>query len=150
MGASRGVLKVLFLVLCLLGVSTGSASAANFSLDINNALLDLGNIHGVKAIESTETPPDPAATLKGTLTGNQVKIPRANFVFPTKTTEVTKGLEAVIDLEANRDITGTFDSKTGEVTLGFNLKSTVVALGQTCVIDPIQVTISSQYGKPYL
>lgn len=124
--------------------------AARFHLEIDHALLDLGSISGVTAIDSTSTPPDPPASLTGTVNGGKVKVPRASFVFPTKTTEVTNGLEATVDLTANRDITGQFNAATGELTLAFDLKATVQALGQTCVIDPIKASLSTRYGKPYL
>ncbi|MBN8870458.1 MAG: hypothetical protein J0H66_11305 [Solirubrobacterales bacterium] len=136
--------------LALLLVTAVPAKAAGFNLAIDHAVLDLGSISGVKAIDSTSQPPDPPATLTGTMKNGQVKVPRANFVFPTKTTEVTNGLEATVDLSANKDITGRFNEATGELTLGFDLKATVQALDQTCVIDPIRASLSTRYGKPYL
>lgn len=150
MGSTRSLLGALLATLALLLVAAVPARAADFNLAIDNAVLDLGSIGGVKAIDSTSQPPDPPATLTGTLKNGQVKVPRAKFVFPTKTTEVTNGLEATVDLSANKDITGRFDAATGELTLAFDLKATVQALDQTCVIDPIRASLSTRYGKPYL
>jgi len=134
----------------LLLVATVPARAADFNLAINHVVLDLGSIGGVTAIDSSSQPPDPPATLTGTLSSGQVKVPRSNFVFPSKTTEITNGLEATVQMSANKDITGQFNSASGELTLSFNLKATVLALGQTCVINPVKASLSTRYGKPYL
>lgn len=131
-------------------VIAAPAKAADFHLAIDHALLDLGSINGVKAIDSINQPPDPPATLTGTMNDGRVTVPKSGFVFPPKTTDVASGVEATVNLYANEDITGRFDAATGELTLSFNLKATVEALGQNCVIDPIKASLSTRYGKPYL
>jgi len=150
MGAARGVWGVLF----ALGVSLLSfpavAGAASFNLEIDHALLDLGQIKNVTAIDPAGETPDPPATLAGTLTSGKVNIPRAGFHFPPKTGELTSGIDGTVSLTANRDITGRFDEATGELTLAFDLKASVVALGQTCVINPVRASLSTRYGRPYL
>ncbi|MBN8866995.1 MAG: hypothetical protein J0H98_05540 [Solirubrobacterales bacterium] len=117
-------------------------------MSIDNAILDLGGLSGVRAIDSDLS--DPPATLAGDLTGNTVNVPKAGFVFPTKTTEVSPGITANIDMEANSDITGTFDSGTGEISIDASLKATVAVLGSNCVISPIELTLSSSNAHPYL
>mgnify|MGYP001258252597 CR=1 FL=1 len=150
MRSTRRLLVALSATLVLLLAIPALGQAARFHLEIDHALLDLGSISGVTAIDSTSTPPDPPASLTGTVNGGKVRVPRTNFVFPTKTTEVTNGLEATVDLTANRDITGQLDAATGRLTLAFDLKATVQALDQTCVIDPIRASLSTDYGRPYL
>lgn len=149
----KGLSTAALLAICLVVIPAQGASASAFHLEVNNAVLDLGNIKMVRAIDSTATPPDPAATLDGTLTGNAVEVPKAGFVFHTKTTSVS-GVQLKIDLDANEDITGKFDRATGRTDLDFNLKATVRAtLGseeQTCVISPIEVSVSTDKAYPYL
>lgn len=125
-----------------------SAQAAPFAMSIDDAILDLGDISGVRAIDSTNS--DPPATLTGDLTGNTVNVPKAGFVFPPKDAEVSPGITATINMEANEDITGTFEAGTGKLVLDANLKATVAVLGSTCVISPIELQLSSSNARPYL
>lgn len=150
MGAARGVWAVLLVLGVALLSFPAAAGAAAFNLEINHALLDLGEIKKVEAIDPAGETPDPPATLAGTVTGGKVNIPRAGFHFPPKTGELTSGIVGTVSLSANRDITGRFDQATGNLTLAFDLRATVVALGQTCVINPVRASLSTGYGRPYL
>ena len=127
-----------------------AAHAEPFSMSIDNVILDMGGVSGVRAIDSGLEPPDPPATLSGDLTEGAVEVPKAGFVIPTKSAEISTGISANIDMEANDDIIGTFDAGTGELALNANLKATVAVLGSTCVISPIQLTLSSDNVEPYL
>jgi len=148
MNFARRVMACLAAVLGLLIISTGTAQAAPVSMQITDAVMDLGGLKGVKAIDSSV--PDPPASMTGDLTGSTVNIPKAGFVFPPKEAEVTTGITATINMEANEDITGTFDAATGRLDLDANLKATVEVLGSTCVISPIELSLSSSNGRPYL
>jgi hypothetical protein len=140
----------LIAALALIAVPTASAQADPFTLSIDNAILDLGNLEGVRAIDSELDPPDPPATLSGDLAGDAVYVPKAGFVFPPKEAEVSPGINATINMEANDDIVGTFDAGAGTLVLDANLKATVEVLGSTCVISPIVLTLSSDNAHPYL
>lgn len=131
-------------------IAGAPAQAAPLSMSIDNAVLDLGGLTGVRAIDPTLDPPDPPATLTGDLTGNDVNIPKEGFVFPTKTAEVQPGLPAEIDMEANEDLVGTFDAGSGELSIEVSLKATVAVFGATCVISPIQLELSTDNARPYL
>lgn len=146
----KRIVGLLIATIAMLVVPVAMAQADPFGLDIDNAVIDLGGISGVRAIDSTLTPPDPPATLDGTLTGNVVEIPQAGFVFPEKTAEVSPGIDAVINMEANEDIEGTYDDATGTLILDASLKATVEVLASTCVISPIVLTLSTDNPKPYL
>ncbi len=135
--------------LAIMVLPAASAQADPFTMSIDNAILNLGALDGVRAIESELDPPDEPATLTGDVTGSEVNVPKAGFVFPTKDTEAS-GVPITIDMEANEDITGTFDSATGKLVLDGSLKATVQALGATCVISPIALTLSSENANPYL
>lgn len=135
------------LVLVILPAAT--ARADSFTMSIDNAIMNMGEISGVRAIDSQIEPPDPPATLSGDVTGGNVNVPKAGFVFPTKHTEAS-GIPIVINMEANEDITGTFDADTGKLVLDASLKATVEVLGTTCVLSPIALTLSSDNARPYL
>lgn len=143
----RGV-ACLAAIVGLFAVSAGAAQAAPVTMQFTDAVMDLGDVKGVKAIDSSV--PDPPATMTGDLTGTTVHIPRAGFVFPPKEAEVADGITATINMEANDDITGTFDSANGRLDLSASLKATVAVLGSTCVISPIELALSTANGKPYL
>lgn len=140
----------MILVVGLMMFSAGPAQGASFTMSIDNAILDLGSLHGVRAIDSELDPPDPPATLAGDLTGDTVSIPKAGFVFPEKNAEVSPGINAAINMEANDDITGTYDAGTGKLLLDVSLKASVGVLGSTCVISPIVLQLSSENKNPYL
>jgi len=131
-----------------LAVGAGAAQAEPFDMSIDNAVLDLGGLSGVRAIDPDLG--DPPATLSGDIDGSTVTVPKAGFVFPTKVAELQPGLNAEIDMEANEDITGTFDEATGALSMDVSLKATVQVLGATCVISPIAMTLSSDNIRPYL
>lgn len=150
MKAQRKILGVLIAAVALFLVPVGSAHAAPFTMSIDNAILDLGGLKGVRAIDSTIDPPDPAATLAGDLTGSTVNVPKDDFEFPMKTAEVTAGIFAQIDMFANEDITGTYDSGSGLLVLDASLKATVSVLGSNCVISPIVLQLRSDNANPYL
>lgn len=150
MKAMKRTLGILAAAFALLLFPAAAAQAEPFSMSIDNAILDLGGLSGVRAIDSELEPPDPPATLSGDLTGGAVDVPKEGFVFPTKTAEVSTGINADIDMEANEDITGTFDAGTGQLVLDANLKATVAVLGSTCVISPIVLQLSSASSMPYL
>ncbi len=149
MRTSKKVLGVLVAAFALLILPAASAHADPFTISIDNAILNMGALNGVRAIDSELSPPDPPATLTGDVTGGTVNVPKAGFVFPTKHTEAS-GVPITIDMEANEDITGTFDSATGKLVLDASLKASVEALGSTCVISPIELTLSSDNADPYL
>lgn len=136
-------------VVALATLPAASSQAEPFTMIIDNAIMDMGSVNGVRAIDSELEPPDPPATLSGDVTGGNVNVPKAEFVFPTKNTEAS-GIPIVIDMEANEDITGTFDSGTGMLVLDASLKATVTVLGSNCVISPIDLTFSSGNASPYL
>jgi hypothetical protein len=146
----KKIFGLLAMTLALAVVPASAAQADSFNLDITDAVMDLGGLTGVKAIDSGLTPPDPPATLDGDLTGTAVNVPKAGFVFPPKNAEVSPGITAVINMEANEDITGTFDSATGRLVLDANLKATVSIAGSDCVISPIELQLSSDNKDPYL
>lgn len=150
MKTSKKIVGTLIAAIALFLLPVASAQAAPFSMSIDNAILDLGGLSGVRAIDSELEPPDPPASLTGDLTGNAVTVPKAGFVFPTKTAEVSPPITADIDMEANEDITGTYDSGTGLLSLQVSLKATVAVLGSNCVISPINLTLSSANPSPYL
>jgi hypothetical protein len=135
-------------MLALAILPVASAQAASFTMSVDDAILDLGTVSGVRAIDSTNS--DPPATLTGDLTGNTVNVPKDGFVFPPKEAEVTGGITATINMEANEDITGTYDAGTGALVLDANLKATVEVLGSNCVISPIVLQLSSSNARPYL
>ncbi len=133
----------------LLMLPTAAAQAAPFSLEIDNAVMDLGGLTGVRGIDSRLTPPDPPATLDGEVTDGNVSIPKEGFYFPTKTAEVSPPITADIDMEANEPITGTYDAGTGKLVLDASLKATVKVLTSTCVISPIELTLTTENARPY-
>lgn len=146
----RRCISLMVATVALFAVPVAAAQADPFELDITDAVLDLGGLSGVKAIDSSI--PDPPATLDGTLTGQTVSIPKAGFVFPTKSAEITGGITADIDMSANEDITGTYDSSTGALTLDVNLKAVVAipSFSSTCVISPIDMELTTSSTNPYL
>jgi len=123
-----------------------AAQAEPFALDITNVVMDLGGLEGVKAIDSANG--DPPATLDGELTDGTVTVPKAGFVFPEKS--ITDPVAADINMEANQDMTGTWDEATGKLVLNVDLKATVEVLGSTCVISPIVLTLTTDNADPYL
>ena len=133
-------------VLALAPVASAQADPVNIT--VTDAVMDLGTLSGVPAISSEV--PDPPASLSGEVTDGVVSIPKAGFVFPPKVTEVTAGVTAEIRMEANEDMTGTYDSGTGDMSLTASLKAEVDVLGTTCVISPINLVLSTSSGKPYL
>jgi len=143
-------LGVLVAAIVLTTVPASVANAAPFNLEVTDAVLDLGGLKNVKAIDSQLNPPDPPATLTGDLTGSDITVPKAGFVFPPKTAEVSAGINAVINMEANEDITGTFDAANGKMVLDASLKASVDVLGSHCVISPIVLTLSTENFEPYL
>jgi len=134
----------------LLGLSAASAHAAPFTMTVDNAILDLGGLSGVRAIDPTLEPPDPPATLSGDLTGNAVDIPKEGFVFPPKEAAISEVITATINMEANDDITGTMDALSGRLVLNASLKASVSVLGSDCVISPIVLELDSDNAHPYL
>lgn len=144
----RRTFSIILGVAALLLVPGAAAQAAPVHMDITDAVLDLGGLSGVKAIDSSI--PDPPATLTGELDGSDVTIPKEGFVFPPKSAEVTTGVVAEINMEANEDISGTFDPGTGQLSLAVSLKATVGVLGSTCVVSPINLALSTQNARPYL
>jgi hypothetical protein len=150
MRTSRKIIGVLIAALAFVVLPAASAQADPFTISIDNAIMNLGSLSNVRAIDSELDPPDPPATLTGDLTGNTVNVPKANFVFPPKQAEVSAGITATINMEANDDITGTFDSATGQLVLDASLKATVTVLGSNCVISPIDLELSSDNVSPYL
>ncbi len=144
----RRMTACLAATLGLLAMSAGMAQAAPVSMQFTDAVMDLGDVTGVKAIDSSV--PDPPATMTGDLTGTTVNIPKAGFVFPPKDAEVMPGVTATINMEANEDITGTFNAADGRLDLSASLKATVAVLGATCVISPIELSLSTVNGRPYL
>ncbi len=147
MRISKKIAGALIAVLAVVILPVASAQAAPFTMSIDDAILNLGSVSGVRAIDSSI--PDTPATLTGDVDGGTVSVPKAGFVFPTKNADVS-GIPIQIDMEANEDITGTFDAGTGKLVLDANLKATVTALGATCVISPIELTLSSANARPYL
>ena len=131
-------------------VPAAMAKADPVHIDITNAVMDLGELKKVQAIDPSLDPPDPPATLDGTITGNDVVIPKAGFVFPPKEAEVSPGTTATINMEANEDMTGTFDSATGSLVLDVSLKATVAISGSNCVISPIVLQLTTSNYEPYL
>jgi len=150
MRTSRKIVGVFIAALAFVILPVAAAQADPFTISIDNAILDLGSLSGVRAIDSELDPPDPPATLTGDLTGTTVEVPKANFVFPPKEAEVSPGITATINMEANEDITGTFDSGTGTLVLDASLKATVSVLGSNCAISPIVLRLSSENVTPYL
>ena len=146
----RQLLILAFATICMATVPTAVAQADPLHLDITSAVMDLGELKKVQAIDPSLDPPDPPATLDGTITGSDVEVPKAGFVFPPKQAEVSPGTTATINMEANEDITGTFDSATGALDLDVNLKATVAVLGSTCVISPIELNLTTVNRDPYL
>lgn len=154
-GIMKRIKRTFGLMLATLIVMLAPAAAAQadpFHLDITDAVLDLGGLEGVRAIDSTLDPPDPPATLDGDLTAGEVTIPKAGFVFPEKEAVVSDPITAKINMEANEDITGTYDEATGKLVLDTSLKATVEidALSSTCVISPIDISLSTDNRDPYL
>lgn len=140
------------IALATLGLTLPSAAAqaSPFSMSIDNAILDLGSLKSVRAIDSALEPPDPPATIAGDVTGGDVEVPKTGFVFPTKNAEVSPGINANIDMEANEDITGDYDEETGQLVLNVNLKATVAVLTSSCVISPIVLELRTSNARPYL
>ncbi len=150
MKASKKIVGAIIFALALMVLPAASAQAESFTMSIDNAIMDLGGLSGVRAIDSQATPPDPPATLSGDLTDSTVNVPKAGFVFPTKSAEVSAGINADIDMEANEDITGTFEAGTGKLVLNASLKAVVQVLSSTCTISPIVVEFSTDNASPYL
>lgn len=148
MRTSNKIIGVLIAALAFLALPGASAQADPLTISIDNAILDLGNVTGVRAIDSDLE--DPPATITGELDGDDVNVPKAGFVFPTKTAQLSGAISAEIDMEANEDITGTLDEATGELSLDVSLKASVAVLGGTCVISPIELTLSTDNARPYL
>lgn len=146
-----GTLAAVAAWLLLLFALPAAGSAAPFNLQIDNALLDLGSVKAIKAIE----PGDPPASLTGTVSGGKVTIPKSGFRYPPKTGEITGGIDGTVEMSANREITGRFEPATGALTLAMDLKVKVTlhlpsGPAAVCVINPVKGSFSTAYGDPYL
>lgn len=148
MNTVRRTLSIILGTAAMLLIPVVAAQSAPVHIDVTEAVLDLGALTKVPAISSELG--DPPATFDGDLEGDDLAVPKAGFYFPPKDADLGGGMIATINMYANEDITGTYDATSGELALNMNLKATVEVLGGTCVISPLEFSLSTENGKPYV
>jgi hypothetical protein len=149
----RLCLIVLAVAVSAFAVFAASASAKVHSLhfQFNAVVSNLGSLKGAKVVDPNATPPDPPATMDGTLNqggSGDFTVPPDGFVFPTKTFHdvVVPGLNATVALSTDQPITGSFNPGTGAATATMTLNGSISLSGlitANCQLAGAPLTLST-------
>jgi len=130
--------------LCLTAGTAASAQADAFNFTADHAVIDLGALTGLQILDGSTGP----ATFDGTVTGNQVTIPVAGIHIPPKS--ITDPLPVTIQISANSDLVGTYDSATGALTFPSASLRATTSGAANCTISPIVLNLGTENARPYV
>lgn len=143
-------LATIAVALAAINLSTASAADRELNFNLDRGIINLGSTTGVKIIDPDMDPADNPATLTAPLAENGTfSAPKSAFSFPVKTiTNLETGnpllpyVDAVIQISAANDVTGTFDSSTGEsiLTVPAQARINVKAAGEPASVAICQVS----------
>jgi hypothetical protein len=130
------VLAVATATIAAFALTAASASAKVHSIhfQFNAVVSNLGALKGAKVVDPDATPPDPPATMDGTLNAGGAgtfTVPPDGFFFPTKTFHdvVVPGLNATVGLSTDQPITGTYNPGTGAARATVSLNASISLSG---------------------
>ena len=149
----RLCLTLLAVALSAFAVFAASASAKVHPIhfQFNAVVSNLGGLKGAKVVDPNGSPPNPAATMDGTLNeggSGDFTVPPNGFSFPTKTFHdvVIPGLNATVALSTDQPITGSFNPGTGATTATMSLNGTISLSGlatASCQLAGAPLTLST-------